>query len=69
MELCQSRAPAGLIRADQRALTNAVAAATGESRFTIATRGFSSANPIDVDFDPEPAIGLPYLDWDGAIRE
>ncbi|MBX3435478.1 MAG: hypothetical protein KF847_19350 [Pirellulales bacterium] len=45
-------------------LATAVAAATGESRRTIQARGFSLADPLRTDFDPEPYGGSGYLDWD-----
>ena len=41
-------------------LEREVARATGESISEIRRRGFSLADPISTDFDPEPA----FLDWD-----
>ncbi len=38
----------------QSDLERAVASATGESIKLICRRGFSLANPFDLDFDPEP---------------
>ena len=49
----------------QRQLNYAVAAATGESLREIRRRGFSPADPLDLDFDPEPDDALPQtVDWD-----
>lgn len=43
----------------------AVARATGESRREIRRRGFGPADPVDVDFDPEPNDLPPqFVDWD-----
>ena len=53
----------------QRELTAAVAAATGESRQTISTLGFSLANPASADYDPEPYAGAGYLDWDEVQQQ
>jgi len=47
----------------QHDLDEAVATATGESVSLIHDRGFGFANPLDVDFDPEPRWPL-VLDWD-----
>jgi hypothetical protein len=44
-------------------LDGAVARATGESISVIADRGFQLADPLNVDFDPEPRGPLVY-DWD-----
>lgn len=44
---------------DQEQLCDLVASATGETHCTVHCRGFSLADPLDVDFDPEP-----FLDWD-----
>lgn len=54
-----------------QALTALVAFATGESRRTIARRGFSLADPETVAYDPEPDADERdeldrYLDWDAA---
>ncbi len=49
----------------QQDLNVAVAEATGESKRTIAQRGFSLANPLDACFDPDAQHHSPsYLDWD-----
>ena len=49
----------------QLQLDRAVAKATGESLGEIRHRGFSIADPTDVDFDPGPCILLPqFIDWD-----
>jgi hypothetical protein len=46
-------------------LDTAVARATGETLAEIRHRGFSVADPLDVDFDPEPDNAAPQvLDWD-----
>ncbi|MEZ6088229.1 MAG: hypothetical protein R3C05_09440 [Pirellulaceae bacterium] len=43
----------------------AVARATGERLSDIRRHGFSIADPIEVNFDPEPTDLLPQLiDWD-----
>ena len=47
----------------QKELNEAVARSTGESVSLIHERGFSIANPIDVNYDPEPRRPL-MLDWD-----
>ena len=57
----------------QRELNEAVARVTGESLAMVAGLGFSLADPIAVDYDPEP-WGCPWdrslspeeksLDWD-----
>jgi hypothetical protein len=47
----------------QYEIDQAVAAATGESLATIHHLGFGIADPIDVNFDPEPRRPL-VLDWD-----
>ena len=46
---------------DQQLLCEMVASATGENPCTIDCRGFSLADPLVVDFDPEP-----FLDWDSV---
>lgn len=39
--------------------------ATGETRSTLRRRGFHLADPLDVDFDPEPDLVPPQVfDWD-----
>ena len=47
----------------QKELDEAVATATGESVALIHNRGFSVADPFDVDYDPEPRRPLVF-DWD-----
>ena len=49
----------------QSQLNRAVASATGESLREIRRRGFGPADPVDVDFDPEPDYVPPRtVDWD-----
>jgi hypothetical protein len=49
----------------QRELDCAVAVATGESLPEVRRHGFSIADPVDVDFDPEPCDLPPqWLDWE-----
>ena len=49
----------------QHHLNRLVAAATGESRRTVARLGFSLADPIVVEHHPEPYDELAsYVDWD-----
>jgi hypothetical protein len=49
----------------QRELNRAVAVATGEDLREIRRRGFSFADPINADFDPEPNCIRPQaVDWD-----
>jgi len=46
-------------------LDRAVAHATGEDLQEIRRRGFQLADPVEVDFDPEPEDLLPeMIDWD-----
>jgi hypothetical protein len=46
-------------------LVRAVTRATGETCREIRHRGFGLADPLDVDFDPEPNERLPEtVDWD-----
>ena len=49
----------------QKQLEQLVARATGEDVRAIRQRGFSVADPFEVDFDPEP-YNLPpqMIDWD-----
>jgi hypothetical protein len=47
----------------QREIDAAVAIATGESVALIQGRGFGVADPLDVDYDPEPRPPLVF-DWD-----
>lgn len=49
----------------QDTLDRAVAHATGEDLNEIRRRGFNLANPVEVEFDPEPEDLLPeMIDWD-----
>ena len=48
----------------QQEIDLAVAIATGESVGTIREFGFGIADPLDVDFDPEPCRRPLYFDWD-----
>ena len=49
----------------QQQLDRLVAAATGEDLRAIRRRGFSLANPLEVQFDPEPDQRSPqWIDWD-----
>ncbi|QDV19502.1 hypothetical protein Pan153_41680 [Gimesia panareensis] len=49
----------------QQDLDQAVAMATGEDVRAIRQRGFSLANPLEVNFDPEPDLRPPQsVDWD-----
>ena len=53
----------------QQELDRQVALATGDSLCEIRRLGFSIADPMDVDFDPEPTDPLDkYLDWDELQR-
>jgi hypothetical protein len=47
----------------QSELEQAVATATGESVVTIHNLGFGIADPLEVNYDPEPRRPL-VLDWD-----
>jgi hypothetical protein len=47
-------------------LNEAIARATGESVRLIDERGFSVADPLDVEFDPEPRAPL-MIDWDSML--
>ena len=50
----------------QNQLDRLVAEATGENLGEIQRLGFSLADPIDVEFDPEPDELSPQMvDWDG----
>lgn len=44
-------------------IDEAVAQVTGESIAVIHDRGFGIADPLDVDFDPEPRGPL-MIDWE-----
>ena len=49
----------------QPQLERLVADATGEDLHEIRRRGFSLADPTEVNFDPEPNCLLPQtIDWD-----
>ena len=49
----------------QQELDDAVCVATGECLSEVQRRGFSIANPLEVDFDPEPDDLSPgIIDWD-----
>ncbi len=50
----------------QQDINEAVATATGESVALIDDRGFGIADPLDVQFDPEPRRPL-VLDWDTMV--
>ena len=52
-------------------LNQAVARATGESLGTVSNMGFGMADPMDVNYDPEPPseeIEDRILDWDQLDR-
>ena len=54
----------------QQQLDRLVADATGEDLRAIRRRSFSIANPVDVNFDPEPDQRPPqWVDWDQLDRE
>lgn len=51
----------------QSLLNRLVARATGETCALIAHQGFSIADPLEAQFDPEPSFDAPiekFLDWD-----
>jgi hypothetical protein len=49
----------------QNEINRAVAFATGECLCEVQRRGFSIADPVDVNFDPEPDDLPPStIDWD-----
>jgi len=51
-------------------LHRAVAVATGETLREIRRRGFSPADPDEIDFDPEPNDVSPQtVDWDALALE
>jgi hypothetical protein len=50
----------------QMELNEAIARATGESVRLIDERGFSVADPLDVEFDPEPRAPF-MIDWDSKL--
>lgn len=45
-------------------LQRTVARVTGESLATIRRMGFSIADPVEVDHDPEPIAAPRIIDWD-----
>ena len=54
----------------QQQLDRLVAKATGEDLRAIRRRGFSIANPVDVNFDPKSDQRPPqWVDWDLLDRE
>ena len=53
----------------QNHIDSAVARATGESLATIRRRGFSLADPEQVDHDPEPCALPQTIDWDQPADE
>ena len=54
----------------QRDLDTAVAVATGERPSVIRRRGFGIADPLDVNFDPEPDDVPPHwLEWQQMQEE
>ena len=48
----------------QAEIDQRVRCATGESLREIRRRGFSEADPLSVDYDPEPYSGHSIVDWD-----
>jgi hypothetical protein len=53
---------------DPTELDHAVALATGEDLPAIRRRGFSLADPAEVDYDPEPFDPPPQvIDWDALV--
>ncbi len=48
----------------QAELDRHVAGATGETLREIRRRGFSLADPVETDFDPEPSGPVGVIDWD-----
>jgi hypothetical protein len=48
----------------QQQIEAAVCLATGEDLCEIQRLGFSLADPVDVDFDPEPYEAPSVIDWD-----
>jgi hypothetical protein len=48
----------------QQEIDSALHSIIGESLNEIRRRGFSLADPMDVDFDPEPYNGPDLIDWD-----
>jgi hypothetical protein len=59
----------------QLELDCAVAEATGETLHDVRRMGFSLADPLEVNFDPEPYLPPPvdeiskYIDWDNLDAE
>jgi hypothetical protein len=54
---------------NQRELHRAIAQRTGETVSEIARRGFSLADPLNPDHDPEPLDETQYIDWDQLTLE
>lgn len=52
----------------QQELDSALHSITGESLNEIRRRGFGLADPIEVDFDPEPYGNPQLVDWDELER-
>jgi len=50
----------------QQELERELCAATGEGLSNIRRLGFSLADPMEVDFDPEPYDLPQIVDWDGV---
>ncbi len=48
----------------QHDLEKAVCTATGEELHEVRRLGFSLADPVDINFDPEPMVPLRVIDWD-----
>ena len=48
----------------QAEINRSVRSATGESLREIRRRGFSEADPLSVDYDPEPYSAPSIVDWD-----
>jgi hypothetical protein len=54
----------------QSELNRAVARATGECLQTVSDLGFGLADPLEVDYDPEPSDPVDkFLDWDAVDAE
>lgn len=54
---------------NQRELHRVIAQRTGETVSEIARRGFSLADPLNPDHDPEPLDETQYIDWDQLTLE
>lgn len=48
----------------QTEIDRGVRSVTGESLKEVRRRGFSEADPLEVDFDPEPYSAPGIVDWD-----